>query len=219
MTFKALTNQEAKYHKSTGYVRAIRPEDARGPPRGAQGLEAGTTRPPPARSTTRATTRPRRSSPPGSARHAEKAGLPRELPVMAASWSPASPTSAAATRLGRLLPDARRDLQQGPVRGLRDNPELQVKWFIDTALAVKKDRLAAADVVPQGPDQWGKWIADVERPAEQYRGRYQERLAEAQAVCFAELRERAPDRTPNRRSSKWPASVPVRLLSGPGRRS
>jgi len=29
---------------------------------------------------------------------------------------------------------------------------------------------------------WGEWIADVELPAEQYRGRYQLRLAEARAL-------------------------------------
>jgi hypothetical protein len=32
---------------------------------------------------------------------------------------------------------------------------------------------------PQGPSQWGEWIADVERPAAQYRGRYQLRLSDA----------------------------------------
>ena len=30
--------------------------------------------------------------------------------------------------------------------------------------------------------KWGDWVADVERPAEQYRGRYQERLDEARAL-------------------------------------
>ncbi len=38
------------------------------------------------------------------------------------------------------------------------------------------------------PHQYGEWIADVERPAEQYRGRYQLRLDEAQAL----LKEHAP---------------------------
>ena len=32
------------------------------------------------------------------------------------------------------------------------------------------------------PSKWGDWIADVERPAEEYRGRYQLRLDEAQQL-------------------------------------
>ena len=32
------------------------------------------------------------------------------------------------------------------------------------------------------PAKWGEWIADVERPAEQYRGRYQLRLDEARRL-------------------------------------
>jgi hypothetical protein len=30
--------------------------------------------------------------------------------------------------------------------------------------------------------QWGAWVADIERPAQQYRGRYQPRLAEARSL-------------------------------------
>ena len=58
-----------------------------------------------------------------------------------------------------------------------------MKWFIDHALAVKKQRLAAGDRgFLKDPGQWGNWIADVERPAEQYRYRYQERLEEARGL-------------------------------------
>ena len=32
------------------------------------------------------------------------------------------------------------------------------------------------------PSHWGDWIADVERPAAQYRGRYQLRLGEARGL-------------------------------------
>jgi hypothetical protein len=32
------------------------------------------------------------------------------------------------------------------------------------------------------PSAWGEWIADVERPAEEYRGRYQLRLSEARGL-------------------------------------
>jgi hypothetical protein len=72
---------------------------------------------------------------------------------------------------------------QGRYAGYPDNPGLQAKWFIDNALDVKRRRIAAGDAgFGKDPSGWGEWIADVERPAEQYRGRYQLRLAEAQRL-------------------------------------
>jgi hypothetical protein len=56
-----------------------------------------------------------------------------------------------------------------------------VKWFIDNALNVKKQRLAAGKPIDD-PGQFGDWIADVERPAAQYRYRYQLRLSEARGL-------------------------------------
>jgi hypothetical protein len=38
---------------------------------------------------------------------------------------------------------------------------------------------AAAHTPVDNPSQYGEWTADVERPAEQYRGRYQLKLDEA----------------------------------------
>src|SRR3954466_2854654 len=67
---------------------------------------------------------------------------------------------------------------QGDYAGYPDKPELQVKWFLDQAEAVKKQRVAAGKSLDD-PHQFGHWIADVERPAEQYRGRYQLKLSEA----------------------------------------
>ena len=74
------------------------------------------------------------------------------------------------------------------------------------------------------PDEamWGNWIADVLRPAEQYRGRYQLRLAEARGAH----RPRVPGRTRRRaapsrrrRPSGAPSSVdttaPLARLGGP----
>jgi NlpC/P60 family len=46
---------------------------------------------------------------------------------------------------------------------------------------VKKDRVARGLPV-NDPKHYGDWIADVERPAAQYRGRYQLRLDDAQAL-------------------------------------
>ena len=67
---------------------------------------------------------------------------------------------------------------QGEYAGYPDKPELQVKWFLDQAEAVKKQRIAAGKPIDD-PNSFGEWIADVERPAEQYRGRYQLKLDEA----------------------------------------
>ena len=72
---------------------------------------------------------------------------------------------------------------KGEYAGFPDHPELQVKWFIDNALAVKKQRIAAGDAnFGTDPSKWGEWIADVERPAEQFRGRYQLRLDQARGL-------------------------------------
>lgn len=72
---------------------------------------------------------------------------------------------------------------RGEYAGYPDRPELQVKWFVDHALALKRARVAAGDAdFGSDPSTWGTWIADVERPAAQYRGRYQLRLQEARAL-------------------------------------
>jgi hypothetical protein len=72
---------------------------------------------------------------------------------------------------------------QGEYAGYPQNPGLQAKWFIDTALAVKRQEIARGNAgFGKDPSTWGEWIADVERPAEQYRGRYQLRLAEARRL-------------------------------------
>ncbi len=41
---------------------------------------------------------------------------------------------------------------------------------------------AAAHTPVDDPSQYGEWIADVERPAEQYRSRYQLKLNEASSL-------------------------------------
>ncbi len=69
---------------------------------------------------------------------------------------------------------------RGAFAGYSEKPELQLKWFIDQALAVKRQHIKAGDAgFGKDPSSWGKWIADIERPAAKYRGRYQPRLKEA----------------------------------------
>ena len=54
--------------------------------------------------------------------------------------------------------------------------------------------------------QYGEWIADVERPAEQYRGRYQLRLSEAR-----ELLERVGGRSREPREPRPQAGDVIRM--------
>ena len=67
---------------------------------------------------------------------------------------------------------------QGAYAGYPSNPELQIQWFIDHAVAVKSQYPELAN----NPNSWGEWVADVEQPAEQYRYRYQLQLSTAQAL-------------------------------------
>jgi hypothetical protein len=118
------------------------------------------------------------------AKSAEKAGLPPELPVMAAlvesgvknlNFGDADSVGFFQMRVGIW--------NKGEYAGYPDNPGLQIKWFIDTALAHKRQQIARGDAdFGKDPGTWGEWIADVERPAEQFRGRYQLRLDEARRL-------------------------------------
>ncbi|HKG63554.1 MAG TPA: CHAP domain-containing protein [Solirubrobacteraceae bacterium] len=116
------------------------------------------------------------------ASEAHKAGLPPELPVMA------SLVESGVKNLKGGDADSAGFFQMrvgiwdnGPYKGFRMNPQLQAKWFIDNALAVKKARLAAGKSVTD-PGSFGEWIADIERPAAQYRYKYQLRLTEARKL-------------------------------------
>ena len=113
------------------------------------------------------------------AKEAEKRGLPKQLPLMA------SLVESGMTNIQGGDADSVGFFQmrvgiwnQGEYAGYPDKPELQVKWFLDQAEAVKKQRVAAGEPIDD-PNSFGEWIADVERPAEQYRGRYQLKLGEA----------------------------------------
>jgi hypothetical protein len=111
--------------------------------------------------------------------HAQRAGLPPELPVMAAltesglrnlSYGDRDSVGFFQMRVGIW--------DQGSYAGYPSNPELQIQWFIDHAVAVKDQYPGLAD----NPNSWGEWVASVEQPAAQYRYRYQLQLSEAQAL-------------------------------------
>ena len=118
------------------------------------------------------------------ATRARAAGLPGELPVMAALVESGlrnlpSEGGDSAGYFGMRLSI----WNGGPYAGFPANPELQVKWFIDQAHIARAQRIAAGDVYfGQDPNQFGEWIADVERPAEHLRGRYQLALEEARTL-------------------------------------
>ena len=121
------------------------------------------------------------------AKQAEKAGLPPELPVMASlvesgvknlNFGDADSVGFFQMRVGIW--------NQGAYAGYPDKPELQAKWFIDQALAVKRKAIAGGDAnFGKDPAKFGEWIANVEQPAAQYRGRYQLRLGEARKLLSA----------------------------------
>ena len=126
---------------------------------------------------------------------AQKRGLPPQLPLMASlvesgmknlNFGDADSVGFFQMRVGIW--------NQGAYAGYPDKPELQVKWFLDQAEAVKKQRLVAGKPIDD-PNSFGEWIADVERPAEQYRGRYQTKLAEANRLLAS--------------SPQQPAAAPV----------
>ncbi|MDA0142606.1 hypothetical protein OJ962_34290, partial [Solirubrobacter sp. CPCC 204708] len=120
------------------------------------------------------------------AAQAKERGLPPQLPVMAGL------VESGLKNLNHGHADSVGFFQmrvgiwnQGAYAGYPEKPELQMKWFLDQAEAVKKQRIVAGKSVDD-PSQFGEWVADVERPAEQYRGRYQERLAEANQLLNAQ---------------------------------
>src|SRR5262249_27718562 len=76
----------------------------------------------------------------------------------------------------------------------------------------KAQRIAAGKPIDD-PNQYGDWIADVERPAEQYRGRYQLKLGEAQGL----LRSQPPPAAAAQAVAQYaPAPAPAGTVSAGG---
>jgi len=116
------------------------------------------------------------------AREAQTHGLPPELPVMAALVESGMRNLTGGDRDSSGFFQMRHGIwNQGEYAGYPQRPELQLKWFIDHAVQVKAARVAAGEPVDD-PQSYGDWIADVERPAAEYRGRYQLRLDDARGL-------------------------------------
>jgi cell wall-associated NlpC family hydrolase len=138
---------------------------------------------------------------------AKKRGIPPELPIMAAL------TESGMRNLNYGDADSVGFFQMrvsiwnsGPYAGYGKNPDRQLDWFLDQAEAVKKQRVASG--LPIDSKHYGDWIADIERPAAQYRGRYQPHLQEARDLLDSagpksgsdgadQVVNAAPDDTPN----------------------
>jgi hypothetical protein len=91
-----------------------------------------------------------------------------------------------------------RSLDAGPYRGFRKDPELQLRWFTDTAIAVRQRKVAQGDeefgTLSSG---FGLWIADVERPTRENRDGYQPYLDDAESLLDGSClpADHVPDRT------------------------
>jgi putative modified peptide len=121
------------------------------------------------------------------ARQAHKAGLPAELPIMAALTESGLKNDNYGDRDSLGFFQMRTSIwNQGQYAGFPDHPELQLKWFINQALEVRRERLSQGDAsYGQDKSKWGDWVADVEQPAAEYRGRYQTHLDQADSLLSA----------------------------------
>src|SRR5262245_40542533 len=131
------------------------------------------------------------------ARGAAARGLPGELPVMAALVESNLRNLNVGGSDAKGYFQMRKSIWEAAYPGFPHNPDLQLDWFLDQAVAVR---------TPPYPDETkgGEWVADVERPAEQFRGRYQLRLGDARALIGPSCT--APDTVP-----------PLTQLSAPAR--
>jgi len=109
---------------------------------------------------------------------AEKSGLPRELPVMAALQESSMYNNPGGDRDSVGYFQMRLGIWLKEYPDYPHKPERQLKWFITKALRVRGDRMSWND----DSSRWGDWIVVVEVPDDRFRHRYQERLPEAREL-------------------------------------
>jgi hypothetical protein len=184
MVFKALAKQEASHYNATvQFMKAVQPADAApaAPGSALAAADAAAQAPPLGGSLDYpGNTATKEQLARWLGAHAEKAGLPPELLVMAALTESGIVNNPGGDADSVGFFQMRASIwNKGPYLGYYENPNLQAKWFIDHALELKAQRGAGFGKDPSG---WGDWIADIERPAAQYRGRYQTHLEEARRL-------------------------------------
>ncbi|HEX6714149.1 MAG TPA: hypothetical protein VF066_12220 [Thermoleophilaceae bacterium] len=140
------------------------------------------------------------------------AGLPGELPVMAALVDSGLKNLPQGDSTTAGYFQIRVDIwNKGDYAGFPDHPTLQLQWFIDQAQAMRQRAIAAGNVAyGRDPSTWGMWAADVQRPAEQYRGRYQLRLEDARALIASGCAAPDPAAPPSDPAPSEPGSPPPR---------
>jgi hypothetical protein len=126
------------------------------------------------------------------ARAAAERGLPHELPVMAAIAESGLRNLRGSSYHGFF--GMHESLNSGDYRGFPRRPDLQVRWFLDTASTVRQRRVAEGSPDPAGDeDAFWIWIADIERPSPENRSGYQRHLDEARRLvaskCAAPVRD------------------------------
>jgi hypothetical protein len=105
-------------------------------------------------------------------------GLPWELPVVAGLAESGLRNLKGSSYSGFF--GMSRMLNKGDYRGFPTKPDLQLRWFLDTATIVRQRRVAEGRPDPAADrGAFGLWVADVERPAPENRSGYQEYLEEA----------------------------------------
>jgi cell wall-associated NlpC family hydrolase len=185
LVFKALTKQETSYHAHTlQFMKAVDPPEADRLQRSA--ADAGIDPLP---------DDPSAADYPGDgaskaalarwmAAEAQRRGLPPELPVMAAlvESTMKNRTGGDADSVGFFQMQTG-VWNKGKYAGYAKRPELQIRWFIDQALAIKREQIAKGHRdFGRDPADWGEWIANIEDPAPQFRGKYAKELGAARAL-------------------------------------
>ena len=128
------------------------------------------------------------------ARGAADRGIPDELPVMAGIAESGLRNLRGDSFFGFFGMSA--SLNAGDYRGAPRNPDLQLRWFLDTAGLVRQRRVAEGRPDPaRDTASYGRWIADVERPTPENRSGYQPHLDEARALIADKCAAPANDDT------------------------
>ena len=133
------------------------------------------------------------------ARAAALRDVPQELPVMAAlAESGLRNLNTKGNPFAGFF-SMHRSLNKGVYRGFPGNPELQLLWFLDTAVIVRQREIAEGEEeYGTASDGYGTWIADVERPAAENRDGYQPYFDDADELLTESCRpgDHTPDAAP-----------------------
>jgi hypothetical protein len=149
---------------------------------------------------------------------AVQAGLPGELPVIAAlvESNVANVPQGDRTTAGyfQMKVDT---WNSGDYEGFPDHPQLQLQWFIDQAQKVRKAHYAKGETTfGESDTQYGEWVADIERPPEKNRSKFQPRLDEARSLIASGCSS-APDAQMIPDSTLPALRVKARRFQGPAR--